>query len=112
MLAANEATLPIVHRDDFFLAVSAFAHPELKALSDTHELLVTYIPWKAGPTERVASGGKHCLHYVMCEAGTLERYYEDERRKRQPAPELLFGSFKFDGAIQVEVNDSPVLSAG
>lgn len=106
--------LPIIHRDDFLLASSVFDEPSLATALDRRqaELLVTYAP------QRVLLGGlsgtpQHCLHYVICPQGTLERYYPNseagDRHMARPEPEILFGPFVYDGAIRVGMNMNPVL---
>lgn len=105
--------LPIIHRDDFRLAASVFDEPRRAgALRDNAaELLIVYAPQKVLP------GGlngtpSHCLHYVLCPSGTLERYYSDslgDQRMEKPMPEILFGRFVYDGEIQVAANPKPAI---
>ena len=73
---------------------------------------MTYAP------ETVLPGGlsgtpQHCLHYVLCPRGTLERYYPKsdvgDRRMARPEPETLFGPFVYGGTIRVGTNPSPAL---
>jgi hypothetical protein len=105
--------LPIIHRDDFWLAASVFDEPRLAGLrkDNAAELLIVYAPQKVLP------GGlngtpSHCLHYVLCPSGTLERYYSDslgDQRMAKPKPEILFGQFVFDGQVQVATNLEPAI---
>lgn len=106
--------MPIIHRDDFWLASSVFDEPHLLGPIEggKAELLVTYAP------EKVLPGGfsgtpAHCLHYLFCPRGTLERYYpntvEGDRRMARPEPETLFGPLVYHGEIRVGVNTTPAL---
>ncbi|MEK6225588.1 MAG: hypothetical protein AABM40_04750 [Chloroflexota bacterium] len=105
--------LPIIHRDDFRLASSVFDEPTVTAAieNQTAELLLTYAPLK------VIGGGLngstlHCLHYILCPRGTLERYYPNspvgDRRMAKPEPETLFGPFVYEGMVRVGTG-SPAL---
>lgn len=104
-------TLPIIHRDDFWLAASVFDKPRLYNLikSGDAELLVTYAPKREQNGYLV--GIEHALHYVFVPDGTLENYYSDtpegNRRMSQPETELLFGRFIYSGAISVFMNTAP-----
>jgi hypothetical protein len=107
------ARIPIVHRDDFALAASVFDEPNLADhVRAAYELLVTYAPKRMLPGGLNGSAA-HCLHYVICPRGTLERYYpntlEGDARMQQPTPEILFGSFVYEGQIQVGRNLTPAL---
>jgi hypothetical protein len=108
------ARMPIVHSDDFRLAASVYDEPSLigSITNGGSELLVTYAP------KKVLAGGlngtpDHCLHFLLCPPGTLERYYpnapEGDRRMARPEPETLFGPFVYQGAIQVRVNMTPTI---
>ncbi len=104
----RSARLPIVHRDDFLLAASVFDDPRLaEAVKGEEELLVTYIPKHKLPGGLV--GASHALHYVITPRGTLDRYYSmgGDVHMAKPAPEKLFGSFVWQGEIQVQVNPHP-----
>lgn len=106
----NQAVrLPIVHRDDFRLAASAFDEPQLAEAAKEEELLVTYVPKHKLPGG--LAGTSHALHYVITPHGTLDRYYAvgGDLHMAQPAPEKLFGSFNWEGEIRVEVNLDPKL---
>lgn len=96
--------LPIVHRDDFWLAASVFDEPALADLVTTEELLVTYAP------KKVLRGGlagdpSHMLHYVLTTGGTLDRYYskDNDAHMSKPNPALIFGEFLYEGEIKVQV---------
>ena len=100
--------LPIVHRDDFFLAASVFDEPKLVDLVNEEELLVTYAP------KKVLSGGlagdtSHVLHYVITPRGTLDRYYasDEDDHLATPAPERLLGPFVYEDEIKVQLNFEP-----
>lgn len=106
--------MPVIHRDDFWLAWSVLDEPQLgtELLGGQLELLVTYAP------QRVIAGGlsgspAHTLHYVICPRGTLERYYpnsaEGDARMARPTPENVFGPFVYQGEIQVQRNLTPAL---
>ncbi|MDQ2986188.1 MAG: hypothetical protein M3R13_05635 [Armatimonadota bacterium] len=102
------ARLPIIHRDDFLLATFVFDEPNCDEILENSELLVTYAPEKTRRDGKAASL-KHCLHYVLCPPGTLERYYafNDDIHMRNPSPEKLFGKLKYDGEVRVETNQAP-----
>ncbi|MEN6335596.1 MAG: hypothetical protein ABFE01_15200 [Phycisphaerales bacterium] len=105
------AVLPICHRDDLFLASSAFDEPKMaQAVVEEAELLVTYLPQDVFPDGRAASL-QHHLHYVVVPLGTLHRYYEvaDAVHLAKPAPEKLFGSFMYEGELRVQANPDPHL---
>lgn len=96
--------LPIVHNNDFWLAASVFDDPSVlrHVTSGERELLVTYQP------EKTAKGGinasmAHCLHFALVPSGTLDKYYDDNKRMARPEPELLFGKLIFNGEISVRM---------
>lgn len=101
--------LPIVHRDDFLLAASVFDEPQLLAVVEKEELLVTYVPEHKLP--KGLAGVSHALHYVITPRGTLERYYEvgNDTHMASPAPEKLFGTLVWGDEIRVQVNPRPEL---
>lgn len=103
-------TLPIIHRDDFWLAASVFDDPQFVRLINDAELLVTYAPKKVLPNG-FSGDPSHCLHYVLTPRGTLARYYEVEGdlHMREPAPEKLLGSFVYEGEVRVGVNKTPAI---
>ena len=105
------ARLPIIHRDDFYLASTIFADPMFN-LPESSELLVTYAPKKMNKTG-LSTSPHHVLHYALVPKGTLERYYSDDeigaRRMSSPEPHLIFGSFEYDGMISVVTNNDPQL---
>ena len=100
--------LPIIHRDDFWLAASAFDEPELADLVDTDELLVTYAPRIVLPGG-LSGEPTHVLHFVMTPQGTLEEYYtkDNDLQMAKPNPKLLFGEFVYEGEIGVQMNFEP-----
>jgi len=102
--------LPIVHRDDFWLAASVFDEPKLMEVVATEELLVTYAP-KHVLAKGLAGGTSHSLHYLITPRGTLQRYYEFEGDAHiaKPAPEKIFGAFVYEGEIKVQVNPEPLI---
>lgn len=102
------ARLPLIHRDDFMLATFVFDEPNCDEILENAELLVTYAPEKTRRDGKAASI-KHCLHYVLCPLGTLERYYaySNDIHMREPSPEKLFGKLIYDGEIRVETNQNP-----
>ncbi len=107
-ILSQPVRLPIVHRDDFWLAASVFDEPKLVDLVNEEELLVTYAP------KKVLSGGlagdtSHVLHYVITPRGTLDRYYasEEDDHLAAPAPERLPGPFVYEGEIKVQLNFEP-----
>ena len=101
--------LPIIHRDDFLLATTVFDEPEMAALVEEEELLVTYAPKRKLPGG--LAGTSHALHYVIAPLGTLDRYYDfdNDAHMANPAPEKLFGQLVYDGEIRVQVNSDPQL---
>jgi hypothetical protein len=100
--------LPIIHRDDFMLASSVLDDPDVMEANKSlnRELLVTYQPEKINKDGHSVTPA-HCLHYALVPAGTLEKYYMDNKRMASPEPEILFGSFVYSGAISVFMNTSP-----
>ena len=102
-----KARLPIIHRDDFALATTAYDEPKLVELVEREELLVTYFPKHKLPVG--FAGIMHALHYVIAPRGTLEQYYEfnNDEHMANPAPEKLFKRFAWEGEIRVEVNPDP-----
>ena len=105
------ARLPIIHRDDFYLASSVFDDPTFSFPEGT-ELLVTYAPKKMDK-RGFSTSPHHVLHYALVPKGTLERYYSHneigDRRMSTPEPHLIFGPFKYDGMISVITNTEPQL---
>ncbi|MCX6832867.1 MAG: hypothetical protein NT028_12195 [candidate division Zixibacteria bacterium] len=104
-----KARLPIIHRDDFFLATTVYDEPQVVERIGQEELLVTYFPEHKLP--KAYAGTRHALHYVLVSRGTLERYYDfnDGEHMANPAPEKLFKKFAWNGEIRVEVNPDPEL---
>lgn len=104
----NHVRLPIIHRDDFLLAVSVFDEPKLADLIESEELLVTYAPKHLGP-KGVSGSLHHVLHYVMVPSGTLDSYYSvnNDAYMARPEPQKLFGPFVYQGDIKVEINSEP-----
>lgn len=104
-----KARLPIIHRDDFFLATTVYDEPQVLKRIGQEELLVTYFPKHKLPM--ACAGTRHALHYVLVPRGTLERYYDfnDDEHFANPAPEKLFKRFAWHGEIRVEVNPDPEL---
>jgi hypothetical protein len=99
--------LPIVHRDDFLLAVSVFDEPQWLEVIKEQELLVTYVPKRKLPKGK--AGTSHALHYVITPRGTLDRYYEvgNSMHIANPAAEKIFGTLVWDGLLRVQVNSDP-----
>lgn len=74
--------------------------------SDHYELLEVS---RTASTEAIVAAYRrltpaHCLHYLFCPRGTLERYYlntvEGDRRIARPEPETLFGPLAYHGEIR------------
>jgi hypothetical protein len=107
-ILGQPARLPIVHRDDFWLAASVFDEPNLVDLINEEELLVTYAP-KTVLSRGLAGDTSHVLHYVIAPRGTLDRYYasENDDHMADPAPERLLGAFVYEGEIKVQLNFEP-----
>ena len=103
--------LPIIHRDDFYLASTIFDDPAF-SFPEGAELLVAYAPKKMS-RKGLSKSPHHVLHYALVPEGTLERYYSDdeigERRMARPEPHLIFGPFKHDGMVSVVTNNDPQL---
>ena len=99
--------LPIIHRDDFWLAASVFDDPNLVEFVDSDELLVTYAPRKILSDGR-SGEASHVLHYLLTGKGSLEDYYSmnNDMHMSKPNPSLLFGSFVYDGEISVKTNSA------
>lgn len=96
--------LPIIHRDDFWLAASVFDDPNLTGFVESDELLVTYAPRKILADGR-SDEPSHVLHYLLAGEGTLDEYYssENDLHMAKPNPRILFGQFVYDGEIRVQV---------
>jgi hypothetical protein len=108
----QKVRLPIIHRDDFVLATTAFDEPRIvEALATEAELLVTYAPKHILP-KGLSGSTSHVLHYFLVPRGTLDLYYskDDDRHMASPAPEEVFGSFIYDGEIKVQVVPKPKLA--
>lgn len=101
------AILPIVHKTDFYLAFTAYHNIELEKIISGNDLLVTYVPKRKLPGG--LAGVTHALHYLITSKGTLDKYYVDDSQITNPNPEKLFGSFVYEGEVQVEVNLNPKL---
>ena len=103
--------IPLIHRDDFWLATSAFEDPRRSDAISTGqvELLTAYAPRKVLPNG-FSGDAMHCMHYVLCPNGTLAQYYafKNDEHMRQPAPEKLFGQFIYEGAVSVGMNQNPL----
>lgn len=106
-ILSQTARLPIVHHDDFLLAASVFDEPKLLDAITKEELLVTYAP--KDKTPEGLAGTSHALHYVLIPRGTMDRYYniENDTHMTNPAPEKIFGTLVWEGAIKVQVNPNP-----
>jgi len=106
----NRVRLPIIHRDDFLLAVSVFDEPKLADLVDSEELLVTYAPKHLGP-KGLSASPHHVLHYAIVPSGTLDSYYSvnNDAHMAKPEPQKLFGPFVYQGEIKVQINPEPTL---
>ncbi len=107
----QKARLPIIHKNDFWLAASVLDEPKLKYLSVPEELLVTYSPKHFLPTGHSGSP-HHVLHYVIAPSGTLDSYYSfnNDIYMAKPDPRKLFGAFVYEGEIRVQLNPEPKLS--
>jgi hypothetical protein len=107
-ILSQTVRLPIVHRDDFWLAASVFDEPNLVDLINDEELLVTYAPKKV-LARGLAGDTSHALHYVITPRGTLDRYYASEAddHMAKPVPERLLGAFVYEGEIKVQLNFEP-----
>jgi hypothetical protein len=105
------ARLPLIHRDDFWLAASVFDDPRWSEViaSGDGELLATYAPRKV-LANGFSGDPTHCVHYVLCPPGTLAKYYNfnADEHMRRPAPERLFGGFIYEGQVSVGVNQNPL----
>jgi hypothetical protein len=99
--------LPIVHRDDFFLATTFFDDPEILRQFKDMDLLVTYIPEHKTADGRI--GIRHALHYNVTLKGVLERYYNNESHLSHPEPKKIFGEFIYHGEIKIGTNLNPTL---
>jgi hypothetical protein len=103
----KKAKLPIIHKDDFFLASSVFDEPSLVNLVTSDELLVTYAP-KVVSEHGLSGNPDHVLHYAIKPHGTLDSYYTANNSiyKTDPDPQKLFGPFVYEGEIRVLMNPS------
>ncbi len=106
----NRVRLPIIHRDDFLLAMSVFDEPKLVAKIADEELLVTYSPKHLGP-KGISGSPHHVLHYALVPSGTLDSYYSvnNDAHMAKPEPQKLFGPFVYQGEIKVQINSEPKL---
>jgi len=102
-ILSQKARLPIIHRDDFWLAESIFEDPRRAALIDTVDMLVTYAP-KVLLANGFSGSHHHALHYVIAPPGTLDAYYSanNDLHKKKPSPQKLFGDFIYEGDSKVE----------
>ncbi len=106
----QKAILPIIHRDDFWLAASVFDEPKLAQIIANEELLVTYAPKHLLP-KGLSGSPLHVLHYVITPRGTLDYYYSmnNDAHMANPNPEKLFDPFVYQGEIKVQMNPEPKL---
>jgi len=106
----NRVRLPIIHRDDFWLAASVFDEPMLADLVVSKELLVTYAPKHLGP-KGLSGSPRHVLHYAIVPSGTLDSYYSvnNSVHMAKPEPQKLFGPFVYQGEIKVQINSEPIM---
>jgi hypothetical protein len=106
----NKVRMPIIHRDDFWLAASVFDEPKLATLVEDGELLVTYAPKYLLP-KGLSGTPHHALHYVITPRGTLDSYYskDNDMYIANPNPQKLFGPFVYQGEIKVQINQEPEL---
>jgi hypothetical protein len=101
------ARLPIIHRDDFRLAVNAFDLSSTADSAKENELLITYLP-KDNLPEGIP-GFAHAIHFAITKKHTLERYYQITSRKVNPEPQRIFAKVGWEGELKVEVNLNPSL---
>lgn len=106
----NKVRLPIIHRDDFWLAASVFDEPKLAPLVEEEELLVTYSPKHLLP-KGLSGSPHHVLQYAITPRGTLDSYYSknNDMYMAKPDPQKLFGPFVYEGEIKVQINSEPEL---
>jgi hypothetical protein len=99
----REVGLPIIHNNDFYLASTIFNDPEFAPLvgSPDTELLVTYAP--KNHMDGYSASPEHVLHYAITPRGTLEKYHSKSVAK----PDLIFGPYKYEGLIRVNMNLQP-----
>lgn len=104
----NRVKLPIIHRDDYFLATTVFDEPKLINLVESDEFIVTYSPKILGP-KGLSGSPHHVLHYAIVPKGTLDYYYsvDNDAHMAKPEPNKLVGSFVYDGEIRVQINSEP-----
>jgi len=104
----NRVKLPIIHRDDFFLATSVFDEPKLAAMVKDEELLVVYSPKHLGP-KGLSGSPHHVLHYAITPRRTLDAYYSknNDMYMAKPEPQRLIGQFVYQGEIRVQINPEP-----
>lgn len=90
--------LPIIHRDDFLLAMNSFEDPTFLQLKNEGiaELLVTYSPLNID-SRGFSLSPYHCLHYAICPSGTIDRYYQSAQSKKIDS---IFGDFVYDGILK------------
>lgn len=101
-ILSQKARLPIIHRDDFWLAESVFEDPRRAASIEKIDFLVTYAPKVL--LSNGFSGSPHpVLHYVIAPSGTLDAYYSVNNglHKKSPSPQKLFGDFIYEGNAKV-----------
>ena len=102
----NRVRLPIIHSDDFLLAVSVFDEPNLADHVVSEELIVTYSPKHLLP-KGLSGSPHHVLHYAITPLGTLYSYYSmnNDVHYGKPDPQKLFGPFVYEGEIKVQINN-------
>jgi hypothetical protein len=103
----RKVKIPIVHRDDFLLASSVFDDSKLMEEIESDEILVTYLP--AGEKFAEMAPFLHSLHYVITSAFTLEVYYKMKKSVSDLDARFIFGDFKWDGELRVNINTNPSL---
>jgi hypothetical protein len=91
--------IPILHRDDFRLAVTA---AETLAEDGDQEILVTYVPKEDLPEG--IPGFAHAIHYSVTKKNTLERYYDENSPLADIGRQRIFTNLCWEGKLEVEIN--------
>lgn len=94
----NAIRIPIIHKDDFSLALLFFDDPASMSLKNQHiaELLVTYAPAEADKNG-FSTSSFHCLHYAICAYGTIDKFYD-----KPDSNSTIFGEYAFEGLITIK----------
>jgi hypothetical protein len=102
----SQIRLPIIHKDDFFLAESVYSDPRFLKMAKEKDFLVTYRPKLITPNG--LAGIDHALHYCISPNGTIVKYYDKYANEiNTDALDSIFIRFSWD-ILQVQINPKPL----